>query len=107
MTSYIYHILAAVLSSPPAAPTAQHSNLTPCTYHSDLKPIPLHALSILLHHPLTVFLGILGAAEEHTFVAGGFFGFAYAAGLDTSVLMHLRLGRVAVGRGCGGLGNQE
>lgn len=46
-----------------------------------LEPKPPHTYLVLLNHTLAFFLWVVGAGEEHAFVSGGFFVFAYAAGL--------------------------
>lgn len=48
----------------------------------DLEPVSRHAVFIPRHQAFTVFLGIVGAGEQHAFVTLGFFVFAYAAGLE-------------------------
>ena len=52
-----------------------------CPSPSYRKPKPLHTVPIPLHRILTRNLGIRRVGEQHTFVAGGFFVFAHAAGL--------------------------
>lgn len=47
----------------------------------DIEPKPFHTTPIPLHRTLTRFLRVVATAEEHAFVAGGFFVFADAAGL--------------------------
>jgi hypothetical protein len=54
----------------------------------DLKSISSHTSLVLLHQRLAVGLcRIIGFGEEHAVVAGGFFFFADAAWLSTSVSM--------------------
>ena len=47
-----------------------------------IKPVTRHAAPILSHEVLARLLRVGGAGEEHTFVAGGLFVFADAAGLS-------------------------
>jgi hypothetical protein len=50
-----------------------------CLY---FEPIPSHTILVLAHQTLTIFLRIVGPAEQHTLVARGFLVFADTARLE-------------------------
>jgi len=58
-------------------------SLVGCHLHLlHLKPIALHAISVLVDHTLAVFLRIVGSAEQHAVVARYLLVLAYTAWLD-------------------------
>ncbi len=96
-----YHIIHPPLLSPPNLPSTPCFALPP--HSRNLKPEPLHATPIPLHRALARLLRVRALAEEHAFVALGFFVFADAAGLcrfpSVSALRQMGYRR---GRGGGG-----